>query len=72
MVVSNNTFFFRSVTFDIFQRVLGPEMKEATRMGATLKTIGDEKEAVNNGEENYLGLSNKCSFILCKLSLCIF
>ena len=26
-------------------------MKEATRMGVTLKTIGDEKEAVNNGEE---------------------
>ena len=31
-------------------------MKEATRMGGTLKTIGDEKEAVNNGEESYFGL----------------
>ena len=26
-------------------------MKEATRMGVTLKTKGDEKEAVNNEEE---------------------
>ena len=43
-----------------FRRVLDAEMKEATRMGVTLKTKGDEKEAVNN---------NKYSLILCKLSL---
>ena len=34
-----------------FRRVLDAEMKEATRMGVTLKTKGDEKEAVNNEEE---------------------
>ena len=37
-----------------FRRVLNAEMKEATRMGATLKTKGDEKEAVNNEEEKEL------------------
>ena len=40
--------FFRFVTF---RRVLDAEMKEATRMGVTLKTKGDEKEAVNSEEE---------------------
>ena len=34
-----------------FRRVLDAEMKEATRMGVTLKTKGDETEAVNNEEE---------------------
>ena len=34
-----------------FRRVLDAEMKEATRMGVTLKTKGDEKEAVNNEKE---------------------
>ena len=34
-----------------FRRVLDAEMKEATRMGVTLKTKGDEKKAVNNEEE---------------------
>ena len=37
-----------------FRRVLDAEMKEATRMGVTLKTKGDEKEAVNNEEEKEL------------------
>ena len=40
--------FFRFVTF---RRVLDAEMKEATRIGVTLKTKGDEKEAVNSEEE---------------------
>ena len=34
-----------------FRRVLDAEMKEATRMGVTLKTKRDEKEAVNSEEE---------------------
>ena len=34
-----------------FRRVLDAEMKEATRMGVTLKTKEDEKEDVNNVEE---------------------
>ena len=34
-----------------FRRVLDAEMKEATRMGVTLKTKEDEKEDVNNEEE---------------------
>ena len=44
-------FFLRFVRFVTFRRVLDAEIKEATRMGVTLKTIGDEKEAVNNEEE---------------------
>ena len=31
-------------------------MKEATPMGVTLETKGDEKEAVNNKEEELKGL----------------
>ena len=47
-------FFFRSVRFVTFRRVLDAEMEEGTQMGVTfmqLKTQGDEEEAVNNGEE---------------------
>ena len=44
-------FFFRFVRFVTFWSVLDAEMKEATRIGVTLKTKGDEKEAVNNEEE---------------------
>ena len=32
-------------------RLLNAKMKEATQIGVTLKTKGDEKEAVNNEEE---------------------
>ena len=48
-----------------FGRVLDVEMKEATRIGVTLKTKGDVVKA-------RLLLSNKYSLILCKLSLGIF
>ena len=34
-----------------FWRLLDADMKGATRMGVTLKTKGDKKEAVNNEEE---------------------
>ena len=34
-----------------FRRVLDAEMKEAKRVGVTLKTNGDEEEAGNNKEE---------------------
>ena len=51
-------FFFRFVRFVTFRRVLDAKMQEATRMGVTLKTKGEE--------------SSKYSLILCKLSLCIF
>ena len=34
-----------------FRRVLDAEVKEAKRMGATLKTNGEEKEDANNEEE---------------------
>ena len=44
-------FFFHFVRFVTFRRVLDAEMKEATRMGVTLKTKEDDKEAVNNEEE---------------------
>ena len=54
IVVFNNTFFFRFVRFVTFRRVLDAEMKEVTRMGVTLKTKGDGKEALNNGERTIL------------------
>ena len=44
-------FFFHLVRFVTFRSDLEAEMKEATRIGVTLKTKGDEKEAVNNEEE---------------------
>ena len=44
-------FFFCFVRFVTFRRVLDAEIKEATRMGATLKTNGEEKEDANNEEE---------------------
>ena len=34
-----------------FRRVLDAEMKEATRMGVTLKTKGDQEAVNNEGEE---------------------
>lgn len=57
--------FFRFVTF---RRVLDAEMKEATQMGVTLKTTGDEKEAVNSEEELFwskglFGLSSAKSLL---------
>ena len=52
IVVFTSTFFsFALLGFVTFRRVLDAEMQEATRMGVTLKTKGDEKEAVNNEEE---------------------
>ena len=47
----NTTFSFRFVRFVTFRSDLDAEMKEAMRIGVTLKTKGDEKEAVNNEEE---------------------
>ena len=40
-----------------FRRVLDEEMKEATRMGVTLKTKEDEKEAVNNDVKQWAKIS---------------
>ena len=37
-------FFFCIVRLVTFRRVMDAEMKEATRMGVTLKAKGDEKE----------------------------
>ena len=45
-------FFFRFVRFLTFRLVFDAELKEATRMGVTLKTKEDDKEAVNNEEED--------------------
>ena len=42
------------VRFVTLRCVLDAEIKEATRMGVTLKTKGDEKDAVNNEEEELL------------------
>ena len=54
--------------FVTFWRVLDAEMKEATQMGVTLKTTGDEKEAVNSEEELFwskglFGLSSAKSLL---------
>lgn len=47
----NTTFFSFTSLVVTFRRLLDAEMKEATRMGVTLKTKEDEKEAVNNEED---------------------
>ena len=44
-------FSLRFVRFVTFWGVLDAEMKEAMRIGVTLKTKGDEKEGVDNEEE---------------------